>query len=132
MNGYQKQKEKKMNTKGMKQNRQQNRTLLKKACVLALAVAMTITPCAPAKAATPVYDKVSEFKDGIAYVDKDGILGYINTDGKLISLGDYSMVKEFKEGMAKVAVGDDWRLRRYGYVDKTGKEVIACQYDIEW
>ena len=107
MNGYQKQKEKKMNTKGMKQNRQQNRTLLKKACVLALAVAMTITPCAPAKAATPVYDKVSEFKDGIAYVDKDGILGYINTDGKLISLGDYSMVKEFKEGMAKVAVGDE-------------------------
>lgn len=108
-----------MNTKGMKQNRKQNRTLLKKACVLALAVAMTITPCAPAKAATPVYDKVSEFKDGIAYVDKDGILGYINTDGKLISLYDYSMMKEFKEGMSEFQ--EVWELNEDDEYSRTGE-----------
>ena len=46
-------------------------------------------------------------------------MGYINTDGKLISLYDYSMMKEFKEGMSEFQ--EVWELNEDDEYSRTGE-----------
>ena len=36
--------------------------------------------------------------------------------------------RSFREGLAKVGIGP-YNDRKYGYIDKTGKEVVPCKYD---
>ena len=39
----------------------------------------------------------------------------------------YDWVGDFNEGIAQVKLND-----KYGYIDKTGKEIIPCKYDDAW
>ena len=70
------------------------------------------------------------FSDGLAVVEKkDDTYAYIDKTGKIvIDASKYRDVDSFSEGMARV-----WKVegntRRCGFIDKTGKEVIPCQYD---
>ena len=70
------------------------------------------------------------FSDGLAVVEKkDDTYAYIDKTGKIvIDASKYRYVDFFSEGMARV-----WKVegntRRCGFIDKTGKEVIPCQYD---
>ena len=70
------------------------------------------------------------FSDGLAVVEKkDDTYAYIDKTGKIvIDASKYRYVDSFSEGMARV-----WKVegntRRCGFIDKTGKEVIPCQYD---
>ena len=70
------------------------------------------------------------FSDGLAVVKKtDDTYAYIDKTGKIvIDASKYRYVDSFSEGMARV-----WKVegntRRCGFIDKTGKEVIPCQYD---
>ena len=69
------------------------------------------------------------FSDGLAVVEKkDDTYAYIDKTGKIvIDASKYRYVDSFSEGMARV-----WKVegntRRCGFIDKTGKEVIPCQY----
>ncbi len=60
---------------------------------------------------------------------KDDTYAYIDKTGKIvIDASKYRYVDFFSEGLAMV-----WKVegntRRCGFIDKTGKEVIPCQYD---
>ncbi|MFI5136001.1 MAG: WG repeat-containing protein, partial [Chitinophagales bacterium] len=64
--------------------------------------------------------KLSYAQQLIAYEDsgKYGIKDV--TSGKIVLLAKYDEIYTFSEGLAMVGLGG-----KYGYVDKTGKEVIA-------
>ena len=76
------------------------------------------------------FEEAKPFSDGLAVVKKkDGTYAYIDKTGKIvIDAANYRYVDSFSEGMARV-----WKVegntRRCGFIDKTGKEVIPCQYD---
>lgn len=61
--------------------------------------------------------------------------GLINTTGKEITPVKYDHATAFAEGMARVNIGGipesygDPKGGKWGFRDKTGKEVIAVQYD---
>lgn len=81
----------------------------------------------------PSYDyheiSSSGFSDGLTCVLKDSqkrSIAYINTDGKeTINVLYSGGVRNFKEGFAAVLNSD----YKYGFIDKTGNEVIPCQFD---
>ena len=55
--------------------------------------------------------------------------GYINEGGKIIIPAKYAVAMPFSEEMAAVAVqADKYAPTFWGFIDKTGKEVIACTY----
>jgi hypothetical protein len=78
----------------------------------------------------PMYVQAQDFSDGIAWVrgnpqGGDYKWGAINTNGKGIIPFEFSKAPEpFSEGLAHVTCSDD----RGGFVDRTGKLVIPCQY----
>lgn len=104
------------------------------------------------------YDYAWSFSEGLATVKKNGKIGYIDKTGKVVvplqydylkkdfdhgrmfaevkrngdtyyvsKLGDeYTAVGSVSEGL--VLVGNN----KYGFIDKTGKMVIAPQYDVTW
>jgi len=66
------------------------------------------------------------FFHDIAAVEKNGLLGYINSQGKLITpiqYGDRSDY-EFNEGSARV-----YRNALWGYINSKGKEITPIQYE---
>ncbi len=78
----------------------------------------------------PSYDyyEVYGFSDGLAKVlkDKDGNRAYIDREGKdVINVYYPGGCGDFKEGLACVVNAN----HKYGFIDKTGTEVIPCQFD---
>ena len=69
----------------------------------------------------------SNYTEGIACVkDANGKWGHINEQGKLVGQM-WRNVKYFREGLAAVSkTVDNWL--KYGFIDKTGKEVIPFKY----
>ena len=67
------------------------------------------------------------FSDGLAVVKKtDDTYAYIDKTGKVaIDASKYSSAFPFYEGLAMVRSRDT---HKAGFIDKTGKEVIPCQY----
>ncbi len=63
-------------------------------------------------------------QDGVSYVGK---YGFINEKGDVIVDFKYRFVSYFSEGLAAV-VDDNGHL---GYIDKTGREVIPCQFSYQ-
>ncbi len=71
------------------------------------------------------YNYLGFFHEGLAYAKTDSGIGYVNKKGELvIGYKNYSSVGDFSDGMAWVK-NDKGEV---GYIDKTGKEVIKCQY----
>lgn len=81
----------------------------------------------------PIYDEVTEFNEGLALVKKDGKVSIIDMTGKIISTinKNYYGIGQFSEGLAGVSilVDKDKYITKYGFIDKTGKEIIPPKYD---
>lgn len=82
----------------------------------------------------PQYDRADEFSEGLAAVfvekAKDTFkVGYITREGEVAIALDFVFAGPFSEGVAAVARGtrDDCK---WGYIDKSGREVIQCQFDV--
>lgn len=73
------------------------------------------------------YDGIGNFSDGLAVIEQGKASGLIDRTGKeVVSPGRYSYISPFHEDMALVlALGKN----KYGYINKSGKEVIPCIYD---
>ena len=73
------------------------------------------------------FEEAEPFSDGLAVVKKkDGTYAYIDKTGKVaIDASKYSSALPFYEGLAMVRSRDT---HKAGFIDKTGKEVIPCQY----
>jgi hypothetical protein len=64
-----------------------------------------------------VYDNASSFAEGLAVVNKNGMWGFIDADGKEVIPLKYSYAVSFNEGFAKTKRNGKWLL-----IDKHGKE----------
>ena len=81
------------------------------------------------------YDVLQGFFEGLAQVQKDGKLGYIDLhNNEVLPLGmEYNLLNNFHDGRAvcgKLNPPDyDFDSFKYGYIDKSGNEVIPRIYD---
>ncbi|AHM61409.1 hypothetical protein D770_15775 [Flammeovirgaceae bacterium 311] len=71
------------------------------------------------------YDKVYNFSDGLARVEKNGKSGYINRDGDYAIPPIFRGGGTFANGLAPVL---DEATGKWGYVDKKGQFVIQPQF----
>lgn len=62
--------------------------------------------------------------DGITAVEKDGLWGYIDTEGNWILEPRYEAAKSFCNGLAGVREEGLW-----GFIDRSGEIVIECAYE---
>lgn len=79
----------------------------------------------------PLYEKVWDYRDGVAWVMKDSLWGSINRTGELIVPYQYKHIWNFQPEVYEqnrcIGVSKDMRYR--GVVDyKTGEEILPCKY----
>ena len=87
------------------------------------------------------YDEISDFNEGMARVKHNGQYGFIDILGKEIIDCKYDGAESFSEGFAVVGINlkapivdkysfvdknGFWVWRAFGFVDKTGKEILSC------
>lgn len=71
------------------------------------------------------YEDIDYFSEGLAAVDnRRGKFGYIDTTGKLVIKLKFDFASEFKNGLARVEIGE-----KSGYINKKGVLVIKAIYD---
>ena len=70
------------------------------------------------------YEYVGEYSDGLAMVQLNGKLGFIDKSGTLVIPCKYDVADSFSEGLAYVCPNG-----KYGFINKSGTEVIPCKYD---
>ncbi len=72
-----------------------------------------------------IYNVACTFSDDLALVERDGHWFYIHQDGSQATpFLTYDHTENFVQGYARVRSGKMW-----GYIDKTGKEVVPVKYD---
>ncbi len=71
----------------------------------------------------PVFSYCDAFSEGLADVLENGRWQYIDRNGNVILTTDYFEVYPFKNGLARVEVGDVGPNQKFGYIDKSGREV---------
>jgi hypothetical protein len=67
------------------------------------------------------YDHIGSYCEGRAKVYQDGLVGYIDTDGKVVIPIAWEDASDFSEGLAYVA---DAESGMYGFIDKDGRVVV--------
>lgn len=76
---------------------------------------------------------IRDFSEGLAGV---GESVFIDTTGKEVVVlhKEYNRVRDFSEGLAAVYAfdADDHQVYKWGFVDKTGAEVVPCKYINDW
>ena len=72
-----------------------------------------------------IYDRVISYSEGLAIVEKNSKLGFINKDGEVVIPITYKAAKSFSNGMAAVMNSDG----EWGYINKNNELVIDYQYD---
>lgn len=77
---------------------------------------------------TMEYDWISDYVEGVATVDKNGIQGAIDKNGKLIVPIKYDFVAECENGYIKVGNKPQDEDRKVGLYDDHGELVIPVKY----
>lgn len=78
-------------------------------------------------------DEVYEFSEGLAVVRKGAKYGYIDKKQLVVPI-KFDNAESFSEGLAVVAIREGSTFleklhnAKYGYIDKTGNQVIDCQF----
>lgn len=78
-------------------------------------------------------DEINEFSEGLAVVRQRAKYGYIDKRQLVIPL-KFDAAEDFSEGLAVVAIREGntplekLRNAKYGFIDKDGNVVIACQF----
>ena len=67
--------------------------------------------------------EIKSSAESIVKVRKDGLYGYIDKSGKIVSPCIYDEAEDFHNGFAIVCKGGLW-----GVIDTSGKETIPCKY----
>ena len=74
--------------------------------------------------------KLSSFSEGLAVLERSGS-SYVNRRAEPVLVGPYEVAGDFHEGLAmvgKFVEGKDGSEYSLGFIDKTGREVIAPRY----
>ncbi|MCW9707708.1 WG repeat-containing protein [Fodinibius salsisoli] len=75
---------------------------------------------------------ISSFQEGLAKVQKDGKIGFINPNGEVVIPFQYDGATSFWKGLAMVKKeqpGSDQSL--YGFIDTSGTAVVPVSYDFK-
>ena len=72
----------------------------------------------------PQWSNGGPFSEGLAAVEKDGLWGFIDTQGNIVSELQWDFVFGFSEGLAAVEKDDLW-----GFIDTRGNIVSELQWD---
>jgi len=76
-----------------------------------------------------VYDAVYSFRDGMAWVKRDGKVGFVNKYGEVVIPIEFDAASHFfSEGLARAGQGSMETGFTYGFIDKTGALVIPYEY----
>lgn len=75
-----------------------------------------------------IYDKANSFNEGLAAVTLNNMTGYINKLGKYIIPSKFAAAYTFREGLAKVILEKKKSFLDGGFIDKTGKLIIPCNF----
>lgn len=67
--------------------------------------------------------RVNPFSDGLARIEKDEKVGFINDHGVAVIPSEFEDASDFSEGLAAAKKGT------WGFIDKQGQWVIAPQFD---
>ena len=79
----------------------------------------------------PIYDKVGNFNEVTkdwALVEAGGLKGFINREGYVVVPVNYTEIGKFDSIQKDWAVVKDNR-NKMGFIDKSGKEIIAVSFD---
>jgi hypothetical protein len=71
----------------------------------------------------PKGEKLYPFKNGIAFYKNEGLIGLMNTEGKVYLKPTYEVIKEFVDGFARVGINGN-----YGIINTEGKVIIEPKY----
>lgn len=71
------------------------------------------------------FDDVSSFSDGLAQIQINGKVGFINQEGKVVIEPKFDSSNQFSEGMNYVGIGN----KRY-FIDKSGKILFEVEYSL--
>jgi hypothetical protein len=74
------------------------------------------------------YGLVYDFYNGLCKVEKDGLVGFIDSKGKLVIPCTFKNAGHFSDGMARIY--EDPYNPKYGYINKEGEVVIPYEYDM--
>ena len=61
-------------------------------------------------------------------VKKNNKWGYMDSSGNIVISPQFDEAWRFSEGLAVIALGEDWNNRKYGFIDKFGNVVIEPMY----
>ena len=79
------------------------------------------------------FSAVKGISEGLACVEKDGRIGFIDMTGKLVIPCQYDWPNSFSEGLVVANFSEGLvaakKYGKMGFIDKTGKEVIPFQYE---
>ena len=74
-------------------------------------------------------DCISDFHEGLAFIEKDKKVGVINKMGEIVVEPTYDAIPclnflRYMNGFAIVQKNG-----KYGFIDKKGKEIVSCEYE---
>lgn len=72
-----------------------------------------------------IYNNCLGFSEGVASVELNDWCGYIDTAGRVAIPMEWKSASRFHGGLA--IVEND--CRQWGFIDKSGREIIACEYE---
>jgi len=75
---------------------------------------------------TKDYSFISDFTEGMAIIQSNGNVGFVNNQGTVIVPPKYSSVSPFRYGYARVADS----FGTWGIIDRNGNEVVSPQYNL--
>jgi len=72
----------------------------------------------------PRFTFANKFSEGLAVVELDGKMGYVDYSGKLVISNRFDMAYDFSDGLGRVMVS-----RKFGFINRKGEIVIGLIYD---
>jgi hypothetical protein len=73
----------------------------------------------------PRFRRAYDFEDGLAWVQTDKGVVYINAEGKAVfAPPDHARMRQFSEGLAAFELKDKW-----GFLNRQGKVIVQPKYD---
>lgn len=76
----------------------------------------------------PMYDTITPFTEGRALVLDDKGYRVIDESGKILTTKWYTYIGSYQDGRAMFTSGDQSGSSAYGFLDRSGKEVIPARY----
>jgi len=71
----------------------------------------------------PQYDMAYSFYENITSVKEGEKWGFINKKGELVIKSKYDYAYPFFHGVANIGIGEDFRTRKWGYIDTLGEYI---------